>query len=525
MRGFGMERNVLASLGFLPQFPCMMNHGHHRFPLDTEVRVSVRTMMTARQEIGSGEEGTVQYFAYGSNLNPSVLGSSAPFLSPRRVDILDWRPAKLVGYELQFYRTGLPLEPAFANVEISKSDDGEESWWSGEVHGVVFRMSWDAFWRRLWPSEGWPRVADVDVNLYDGKIVQRVKIFTWKPVLSGECAPSTRYARLVIDGARARGLMPEYVSFLLRRTEILRSGIDEGVYSRIFSPQGRLDSKLEEFANYGHFRSGRIRILPLHREKGKRNRTLVYFPGLDGTGLGILPHVSELEKTFDIWTLIIPQRDNLSWDDLLDTVRREMSQLPETCVIIGESMGAAIALALISRFGTIARSLVVVNTATSFSRSTTARLLSTVAFTPSVAYRVTLAAALPVIFDVPYAFSGFRDYPRALDALTKVIMSEDFLPQDALKHRLGYIRAACEELDDRRLRNITTPIQTVATRNDGILPSVDEARRLHSLIGRASLEPIVLNFGGHCCVLDDRFPLSQILQKMEKVTSPYTRTP
>lgn len=81
-----------------------------------------------------GEEATIWYFAFGSNINKKV------FEGRRRIKPADSLPAVLPGWRLEFNQPGLPYtEPAFAAVERQpEASNGEKQM---DVHGIAHRIT------------------------------------------------------------------------------------------------------------------------------------------------------------------------------------------------------------------------------------------------------------------------------------------------------------------------------------------------------------------------------------------------
>lgn len=101
---------------------------------------------------------------------------------------------------------------------------------------------------------------------------------------------------------------------------------------------------------------------------------LFYLPGIDGVGLGLIRHHQRLGKIFDVWCLHIPVMDRTPFEGLVEyverTVRSEESHFPNKPIyLVGESLGACIALAVVARNPDIDFVLVLANPGTSFDKS------------------------------------------------------------------------------------------------------------------------------------------------------------
>ncbi|CAK7328373.1 unnamed protein product [Dovyalis caffra] len=88
--------------------------------------------------------------------------------------------------------------------------------------------------------------------------------------------------------------------------------------------------------------------------------------GIDGVGLGLCKHHHALGKIFDIWCLHIPVKDRTPFLGLVKlverTVRSENCHSPNRPIyLLGESLGACLALAVAARNPDVNLSLVLSN--------------------------------------------------------------------------------------------------------------------------------------------------------------------
>ncbi|XP_019057145.1 PREDICTED: acyltransferase-like protein At3g26840, chloroplastic isoform X2 [Tarenaya hassleriana] len=98
---------------------------------------------------------------------------------------------------------------------------------------------------------------------------------------------------------------------------------------------------------------------------------LLFLPGIDGTGLGLIRHHRRLGEIFDIWCLHIPVTDRTPVQDLVKlierTVRTENHRFPHRPIyLVGESVGACLALDIASRNPDIDLILILANPAMCF---------------------------------------------------------------------------------------------------------------------------------------------------------------
>ena len=153
----------------------------------------------------------VRYFAFGSNLDPSV------FEGLRGMTPLAVSPGIVRDHRLAFNLRGTSrLEPAFASCEPAPGE---------MLHGVCFDLTLRDF-AVLCASEGIPvsyELRTVRVDLYgpsvrskvgsvDALTLQTTRL--WR--MSSEPPPSARYLELIRQGARKRGLSQSWVERLDR---------------------------------------------------------------------------------------------------------------------------------------------------------------------------------------------------------------------------------------------------------------------------------------------------------------------
>ncbi|KAG7558867.1 Diacylglycerol acyltransferase [Arabidopsis thaliana x Arabidopsis arenosa] len=96
---------------------------------------------------------------------------------------------------------------------------------------------------------------------------------------------------------------------------------------------------------------------------------LLYLPGIDGTGLGLIRHHKKLGEIFDIWCLHIPVSDRTPVKDLVKLIEKHVKsehyRFPNRPIyLVGESIGACLALDVAARNPNIDLSLILVNPAT-----------------------------------------------------------------------------------------------------------------------------------------------------------------
>ncbi|KAL8226689.1 hypothetical protein R6Q57_016521 [Mikania cordata] len=193
----------------------------------------------------------------------------------------------------------------------------------------------------------------------------------------------------------------------------------------------------------------------------KDSPVLLYLPGLDGLGLGLLLHEKALGKVFEVRCLHIPVQNRAPLEGLVhfveETVRLEHASSPmKPIYLVGDSFGGCLALSVAAHNPTIDLVIILVNPATSFESSRLPTLLFLHEVLPSVLY-----GALSLIF------------------LSAIRVLGDFLPKDTLIWRLKLLKSAAAYANSH-LQDVTAEVLVLASSKDQLLPSKDEAQKLNN---------------------------------------------
>ncbi|XP_071730602.1 phytyl ester synthase 1, chloroplastic-like [Rutidosis leptorrhynchoides] len=248
----------------------------------------------------------------------------------------------------------------------------------------------------------------------------------------------------------------------------------------------------------------------------KDSPLLLYLPGIDGTGAGLVVHEKALGKVFQVQCLHIPVWDRTPLEGLLriveETVMSEHKLSPNKPIyLLGECFGGTLALAVAARNPTVDLILVLANPATSYNRSMMQHLSSLVTALPEEHYGM-----------FPYAISPlFGDYIRMLMVKTYDVndlqsvwqfpgnICKDLpllsvvarvLPKDTLTWRLKLLKSAADYANSR-LHTIVAQVLVLASGNDKLMPSKDEAHRLSRLIKHCNVR--VFEDNGHTILLEN----------------------
>lgn len=230
----------------------------------------------------------------------------------------------------------------------------------------------------------------------------------------------------------------------------------------------------------------------------------VYLPGMDGTGKLLQSQSNNLVANFDLRCLSIRTDNYSTWQDLArDTVKLIKLELAgktnQEVYLCGESFGGCLALKTALAAPAIVTKLILVNPASCFNQlpilSWGADITSLL---PSWVHRYSAAGLLPFLAQLNRINDCDRD---------RLIESMKSIPPHVVSWRLSLLRDF--KVLDEELRSLRIPSLIIAGAADDLLPSVQEAQKLFSLLPQSQMT--VLPYSGHACLIETDVNLYQIL--------------
>ncbi|KAJ7976278.1 Acyltransferase-like protein, chloroplastic [Quillaja saponaria] len=260
---------------------------------------------------------------------------------------------------------------------------------------------------------------------------------------------------------------------------------------------------------------------------------LLFLPGIDGTGLGLILHHQKLGRIFDIWCLHIPVTDRTLFTDLVKLVERTISSeilhSPNRPIyLVGESLGGCLALAVAVRNPHIDIVLILANPATSFSKSQLQLLIPLLEAIPrelSLAFpcRLSLTAADLLSMVLKSLVKGLPlqqtvgELSQNLSTMTSYLsILADMLPRETLLWKLQLIQQASAYVNSR-LHDVNSEILLLSSGKDQLLHSQQEGERLRQVLPKCLLRHF--DECGHFLFLESGIDLVTII----KATSHYRR--
>ncbi|CAA7023760.1 unnamed protein product [Microthlaspi erraticum] len=255
--------------------------------------------------------------------------------------------------------------------------------------------------------------------------------------------------------------------------------------------------------------------------------TLLFLPGLDGTGMGLVPHEKALGKAFHVWCLHIPVHDRTPFEGLMkiveDVLRQEHATRPNKPIyLVGDSFGGCLALAVAARNRSLDLVLILVNPATSFEKSQLQPLLPILEMVPEELH-----------FTVPYALSFIMGDPikmttigidnqlpagikmkKLREKLTNSMLPllsdlSEIIPRETLLWKLKLLRCGAAYANSR-IHAVEAEVLVLASGKDRMLPSQEESKRLHGVLKNCTVR--IFKENGHTLLLEDSISLLTVIK-------------
>ena len=240
---------------------------------------------------------------------------------------------------------------------------------------------------------------------------------------------------------------------------------------------------------------------------------LIFLPGLDETGQDLMSkQTASLQTNFDVRCFVVPPEDIDDFDLLAESalalIETERTSDPERAVYLcGESFGGCIALKMLEQAPKLFEKIILVNPASSFHRVWWLNLGSLLfPFTPDFLYNYSAFLSLPFLAPLDRLSSQARqDLEETVKSASK----------QTAQQRIAMMREFA--IDEDKLGRIVQPVLLVGSRQDLILPSVAEAKRLAGIFPQATV--VTLPHSGHACLVEEKINLYQIMVENNFVVS------
>ncbi|KAF8387912.1 hypothetical protein HHK36_026574 [Tetracentron sinense] len=264
----------------------------------------------------------------------------------------------------------------------------------------------------------------------------------------------------------------------------------------------------------------------------KNSPVLLFLPGVDGVGLGLILHHKALGKqvtdlqVFEVRCMHIPVYDRTPFEGLVkyveNTVRLEHALSPNKPIyVVGDSFGGCLALAVAARNPTIDLVLILSNPATSFSKSQLQPLLPILEALPdglhgTVPYLLSFIMGDPMkmaMVDIENGIPPAQTLEQLSGNLTALLPRlsglADIIPKETLCWKLKLLNSAAAYANSR-LHAVRAEVLVLASGKDNMLPSGDEAQRLSTSLQNCKVRYFKDN--GHTLLLEDGINLLTVIK-------------
>ncbi|OMO99367.1 Diacylglycerol acyltransferase [Corchorus olitorius] len=240
---------------------------------------------------------------------------------------------------------------------------------------------------------------------------------------------------------------------------------------------------------------------------------LLFLPGIDGTGLGLIRHYHNLAKMFNIWCLHIPVKDRTPFPELVKlverTIRSENYRSPKRPIyLVGESLGACLALTVAARNPEIDLVLILYNPATSFSKSVLQPLIPMLEIMPDQ-FPLNLTHLLSLATGSLTQTIG-ELIPQDLVSISSYLpVLADMLPRETLLWKLGLLKSGSASANSC-LHAVKAQMLLLFSGRDQLLPSQEESKRFRKALPDCEIRMFEEN--GHFLFLEDKVDLVTIIK-------------
>ncbi|KAM3364140.1 hypothetical protein P3S68_018994 [Capsicum galapagoense] len=258
---------------------------------------------------------------------------------------------------------------------------------------------------------------------------------------------------------------------------------------------------------------------------GNFSPLLLYLPGIDGLGIGLIKHHTRLARIFNIWCFHVPVTDRTPFSDLVHlvetTVRSEHHRSPRRPIyLLGESFGGCLALAVAARNPHIDLALILANPATRLHESQLQNLIMLLEVLPeqlhpSMVKMLSVTTGVPARVAVTIPGSG-HPLQQAVAELFRgdvafssyLSVLADVLPVETVIYRLKILKSAAAFVNSR-LHAVKAQTLVLSSGKDHLIPSLEESEKLRRMLPNCEIRKF--NNSGHVLLLEAYFNLVTVI--------------
>lgn len=247
-----------------------------------------------------------------------------------------------------------------------------------------------------------------------------------------------------------------------------------------------------------------MQFLPYQLSKGKKP-LFIYLPGMDGSGK-LLENQRDLQHNFEVRCLHFAHDRASNWQELIKPLihllKKEIDRkMYSRIYLCGESFGACIALKLVEKIPYFFDRVILVNSASSFYRRS---WLNFGTYITSMMSDTIYNGATFLLF--PFLAKISAVAPSQRKTLLNTLQS---LHPLTVSNRIKLLNQF--HLNPDKIKQFSQPVLIIASGEDNLLPSLEEAQRLKQFFPHSFIN--ILPYSGHCCLLEKEINLRKIMHK------------
>jgi pimeloyl-ACP methyl ester carboxylesterase len=263
-----------------------------------------------------------------------------------------------------------------------------------------------------------------------------------------------------------------------------------------------------------------------------KKQPLLFLPGLDGIGNYSASVVGKLNSVFEVWKMGTIAEDRSTFMELAAFVIKAVDVFDEPVTLVGESFGGLLAVyvALRAKKGKIGK-LILINPATSFDKTNWNLVAPIIASTgvafPLIGMSALLATAVDLAQIQRVGFNIASTMTTAESALkvTNSLLGAgkfllDLIPAETLAWRISKWFGAGTTIMEGKYSQILTPTLILVGKNDRLLPSRAEGRRLKKEMTGSSIVEVKEFDIGHALLEDGFVDFTDIILKSKVFALP-----
>lgn len=230
---------------------------------------------------------------------------------------------------------------------------------------------------------------------------------------------------------------------------------------------------------------------------------------MDGSGK-LLGSQKGIWENFDVRCVAFPPSHGMSWRELTQQLMILLSPLfkeDREIYLCGESFGACLAMKLMETIPNLFSKVILINSASAFNQRPWLNLGSYITqIMPDFVYKGSTLILLPFLAKLEALNS--RERQRLLAVIASI-------PPTIVSWRINLLEKFSFHQD--KLNQYKKEVLIIASGEDKLLPSLDEAKRLHSIFSQSKIN--LLPDSGHCCLLEKQVDLLKVIQNNRDVIS------